>query len=119
MSWLTTGAAITVPESAAGSSFWMVRITASIAGYSVAWTPAVRPSVGPRRVPVISTIGIRIGPPGLSPTVMKPRTFLPGSPLISRIWITSVVTTASSSALRPVRPLAAGHQLSLTPRRLS
>ncbi len=69
MGELTTGTATTVPDTSAGWRPVTVRRTASMAGYSAAWTPAVRHSVGPGLAPWTITSGIWMGPIGVSPTV--------------------------------------------------
>src|SRR5215204_5034531 len=75
-------------------------MTASIPGYSAAWTPAVRQSRGPGWLPLTMTIGTRIGSVGVSPMVKNPQARVPGAAWTfpTRIW------TATASIAAPYGP---------------
>src|SRR5690348_11181545 len=92
---LTTGTAMTAPHSVADSIDWTIRITASIGAYSVACTPDVRHSVGPSCAPFTITTGNWIGPDAVSPMVMNPLDFCPGSAVIPRMRTAAFIARAS------------------------
>src|SRR5215212_3404960 len=78
-------------------------MTASMPGYSAAWTPAVRQRRGPGRWPCTTTRGRRIGSVGVSPMVRNPLARVPGLATMSRMW------TASASIHAPHDKIAFWH----------